>query len=97
MDPQMYALIEPNAFVMLPDPGDLPNYGGQQFPSTVAVKTADRMFEMGTNYFTSYQNINRALFRMLDDSIDNNFKVSNNPTLKGWNPTMSVQMILAQL
>ena len=41
MDPQMYALIEPNAFVMPPDPGDLPNYGGVQFPSTVALKTAD--------------------------------------------------------
>jgi hypothetical protein len=93
----MYALIEPNAFVMPPDPGDLPNYGGVQFPSTVALKTADRMFEMATNYFTSYLNINRALFRMLDDSIDNNFKVSNDPNLKGWNPTMSVQMILQQL
>lgn len=97
MDPQMYALIEPNPFVMPPDPGDLPNYGGMQFPSTVALKTADRMFDMATNYFTSYLNINRALFRMLDDSIDNNFKVSNDPNLKGWNPTMSVQMILTQL
>ena len=97
MDPQMYALIEPNAFGMPADPGDLPNYGGNQFPSTVAIKTAERMFEMGTNYYTSYLNINRALFRMLDDSIDNNFKVSNDPNLKGWNPTMSVQMILSQL
>ena len=97
MDPQMYALIEPQAFVMPPDPGDLPNYGGVQFPSTVALKTADRMFETATNYFTSYLNINRALFRMLDDSIDNNFKVSNDPNLKGWNPTMSVQLILQQL
>ena len=97
MDPQMCALIETNAFVMPPDPGDLPNYGGVQFPSTVALKTADRIFEMGTNYYTSYLNINRALFRMLDDSIDNNFKVSNDPNLKGWNPTMSVQMILSQL
>jgi hypothetical protein len=34
---------------------------------------------------------------MLDDSIDNNFKVSNDPNLKGWNPTMIVQMILTQL
>jgi hypothetical protein len=74
---------------MPPDPGDLPNYGGVQFPSTVVLKTADRIFEMATNYFTSYLNINRALFRMLDDSIDNNFKVSNNPNLKG--------MILQQL
>ena len=58
MDPQMYALVEQNAFVMPPDPGDLPNYGGVQFLSTVALKTADRLFEMATNYYTSYLNIN---------------------------------------
>jgi hypothetical protein len=58
MAPQMYALIEPNVFVMPPDPGDLPNYGGVKFPSTVALKTADRLFEMATNYYTLYLNIN---------------------------------------
>ena len=81
MDPQMYALIEQNAFVMPPDPGNLPNYGGQQFPSTVALKTADRIFEMGTNYYTSYMNINRALFRMLDDSMTASTITSKSPTI----------------
>jgi hypothetical protein len=34
---------------------------------------------------------------MLDKSISNHFKVSNEPILIGWNPTMSIQLILAQL
>jgi hypothetical protein len=44
-----------------------------------------------------YVNIPCTLFRMLDDNIDDSFKVSNNPTLTGWNPTMSIQLILMQL
>jgi hypothetical protein len=34
---------------------------------------------------------------MLDELISNHYKVSNNPALLGWNPTMSIQMNLAQL
>jgi hypothetical protein len=34
---------------------------------------------------------------MLDKYINNHFKVSNDPNLIGWNPTMSIQLILAQL
>jgi hypothetical protein len=34
---------------------------------------------------------------MLDDLVRNKYKVSNNPNLLGWNPTMSIQIILAQL
>ncbi len=34
---------------------------------------------------------------MLNKNIDNSFKVSNGPTFSGWNPTMSIQLILAQL
>ncbi len=34
---------------------------------------------------------------MLEENILNQFKVSNDPTLIGWNPTMSIQLILTQL
>ncbi len=33
---------------------------------------------------------------MLDQNINNHFKVLNDPTLIGCNPTMSIQLILAQ-
>jgi hypothetical protein len=34
---------------------------------------------------------------MLNENIPNQFNVSNNPTLIGWNPTMSIRLILMQL
>ncbi len=49
------------------------------------------------NYYISYDNIHRACFRMLDANVSAQFKVSNNPSLTGWNATMSVLAILNQL
>ena len=37
------------------------------------------------------------MFKMLDDSISNQFKVSNTPNLTGWNSTMTILVILDQL
>jgi hypothetical protein len=39
----------------------------------------------------------RACFRMLDENIADQFKVSNIPTLIGWNASMTIQKILNQL
>jgi hypothetical protein len=47
--------------------------------------------------YLSYVNLSRACFCMLDENIPDQFKVSNNPNLIGWNPTMSIQSILTQL
>ena len=61
------------------------------------IKMVDYAFERNKNYFLSYSNINRACFCMLDDSVPIQFKVSNIPTLTGWNASMSIQEILTQL
>ncbi len=92
----MYTMLELNLFIPPLDPGDVPNYGNQ-FASAVAVKMADRVYNIIKNYYLSYCNINRTLFHMLDEHINDIFKVSNDPNLQGWNPTMSIQIILAQL
>ncbi len=34
---------------------------------------------------------------MLDETISNQFKVSNTPNLTGWNSTMMIRVILEQL
>ncbi len=34
---------------------------------------------------------------MLDELVPDQYKVTNNPNLLRWNPTMSIQLILAQL
>jgi hypothetical protein len=44
-----------------------------------------------------YFNISCGCFQMLDELVRDKYKVSNNPNLLGWNPTMSIQLILAQL
>jgi hypothetical protein len=95
MDPTMYALIELSPFVAPPDPGDVPIC--PNFAALQVLKTINKLWENAINYYLSYINISRACFRMLDETIPDQFKVSNNPTLIGWNPMMSIQSILTQL
>jgi hypothetical protein len=95
MDPGLYALIEPVPFTVPVNPGATPVY--QTFAPPAMIKMVDYAFERNKNYFLSYSNINRALFRMLDDSVPIQFKVSNITTLTGWNASMSIQEILTQL
>jgi hypothetical protein len=54
-------------------------------------------FVCDLNYFKLLKNIHRACFCMLDKLVPNQFKVSNTPTLTGWNSTMSIHEILTQL
>ncbi len=44
-----------------------------------------------------YLNIKRACFTALDNSINDAFKVSNIPTIVGWNRTMVIMDIFNQL
>jgi hypothetical protein len=44
----------------------------------------DACFLRERNYWLSHQNIKRACYNMLDDSIDNAFKFSPDPDLTGW-------------
>jgi hypothetical protein len=95
MDPGSYALIEPVPLTVPVNPGATPVY--QTFSPPAMIKMVDYAFERNKIYFLSYSNINRACFRMLDDSVPIQFKVSNIPTLMGWNVSMSIQEILTQL
>jgi hypothetical protein len=90
MDLGLYTLIEP-----MVNPGATPVY--QNFAPLAMMKMVDYRFERNKNYFLSYSNINRACFRMLDDSVPIQFKVSNIANLTGWNASMSIQEILTQL
>jgi hypothetical protein len=95
MDLTMYALIKTNMFVQPPKPGDSPPY--PQFATPQVLKTCKRLWENARNYYLSYVNISSVCFRMLDKLVPDQYKVSNDPNLLGWNPTMSIQLILAQL
>ncbi len=42
-------------------------------------------------------NIRRAVFNILDDNIDDAFKVSNDPALVGWNQSMEPREMFDQI
>jgi hypothetical protein len=95
MDPTMYALIKLSPFIAPPDLSKVPVY--PNFAAPQMLKKIDKLWDNARKYYLSYVNISRACFRMLDEYIPDQFKVSNNPTLIRWNPTMSIQSILMQL
>jgi hypothetical protein len=97
MDPATYLLLEGAAFTIPPDPGPMAIFPGGAGVARTAMKTIQATFERDKNYYLSYKNITRACFRMLDANVLDHFKVSNNPTLTGWNSTMSIINILNQL
>ncbi len=59
--------------------------------------TIDARFLRERNYWLSYQNIKRACYNMLDDSVNNAFKFSPDPYLTGWNRLMEIIKIMDQL
>jgi hypothetical protein len=68
-----------------------------QWAVPTTIKMIDATFLCDKNYFLLYKNIARACFHMFDTNIAAQFKVSNTPTLVGWNLTMSINEILDQL
>jgi hypothetical protein len=94
IDPGIHALLEPRAFAELPNPGATAVC--PQFLPPAMVKMIVATFTRDKNYYLSFLNINRACFKMLDETVSNQFKVSNTPNLTGWNSTMTIRIILMQ-
>jgi hypothetical protein len=88
MDLTMYALIKNQTFIAPPNTGASPPF--PQFTTSQGIKTCKRLWKNARNYYLSYINISRTYFRMLDKLVRDKYKVSNNPNLLGWNPTMSI-------
>ena len=60
-----------------------PTYQVQPTITRAAQATIDAQFKRAKNYYDSYLNICRAVFNILDDNIDDAFKVSNDLALVG--------------
>jgi hypothetical protein len=95
IDPGVYALLEPRAFAEPLNPGATAVY--PQFLPPAMVKMIDAIFTRDKNYYLSFLNINQACFKMLNETVSNQFKVSNTPNLTGWNSTMMICVVLKQL
>ena len=64
MDPALYILLEPNAFVLPVSPGRTTIY--PQFAAPAQMKIITNIFARNKNYYLSYMNINHVCFRMLN-------------------------------
>jgi hypothetical protein len=96
MDPVMYALLELTApFANVVDPGNFPVY--TNFATKAAIKMTDKKFKGDKNYYLSFININQECFCLLNSNIADQFKVSNKPTMTGWNSSMSICLIIERL
>jgi hypothetical protein len=103
---ELYALLTPNAFCLHNNPCNAavyncPTVAGQPINNMLLTQTKqatiNTRFAREKHYFLSMRNIERACFTALNASINNAFKVSNNPAIQGWHAGMQVIDILDQL
>ena len=104
MDLGPLAIYYPNKIPIVDTQGDPvrdamgePTYQAQPAIGRAEQATIDVSFKRGKNYWKSYMNIRRAVFNCLDDGIDDAFKVSNDPTLTGWNASMEPRDMFDQI
>jgi hypothetical protein len=103
---ELYSLLTNIPFRLPTNPGAAAIFvraivTGQPVSNTLLSRTEqasiDTLFNRQKHYFLSMQNIERACFTALDASINDAFKVSNDPTIQGWHAGMRVIDILDQL
>jgi hypothetical protein len=103
---ELYALLTPMPLCLPNNLGDAvvyvcPVVARQPVDATLLTRTEqasiDTCFARVKHYFLSMRNIERACFTALNASINDAFKVSNDPTIQGWHFGMQVINILDQL
>ena len=96
LQPAIYALINIVPFVPPTNPGLIAVYPSAYAP-TAQVKAIDAQFKLDKNMYKTYINIQRAVFKILTDNVRLEYQSLNMPGLTGWNQSMSIQTIFAQL
>jgi hypothetical protein len=91
---KLYALLTTILFRLPTNPGAAAVYFQSQVPGQPVNNDAlltrteqasiKSLFNQHKHYFLLMQNIERACFTTLDASINNAFKVSNDPNIWGW-------------
>jgi hypothetical protein len=104
---ELYALLTPTAFCLPTNPGPnvvyvqaIVNIGNALHPAPLTCTeqaTIDMTFTRRKHYFLSMRNIERACFTAPYLSVNNTFKVSNDPATQGWHAGTSCMFILDQL
>jgi hypothetical protein len=98
----MYALLTVNAFHLLIKPGPAADYTRAD-PNNLRPlmhtkqASADTTFNRQKHYFLLLQNIKPACFKALNSSVNDAYKVSDDPTIQGWHMGMTTEANLDQL
>jgi hypothetical protein len=93
--PPRVAIVDAQRDPVLDGQG-MSTYQAQSAIGRAEQATIDARFKHAKNYWELYQNIRCAVFNCLDDGVNDAFKVSNNPALAGWNPSMEPREIFDQ-
>jgi hypothetical protein len=96
LQPAMFALVSLVPFVPQMNPGLIAIYPLAYVP-TARVKAIDAQFKLDKNIYKTYINIQRDVYKILTDNLRLEYQSSNTPRLMGWNQSMSIQEIFAQL
>ncbi len=103
---ELYALLTPSAFQLPNNPGNamvyvLPTLAGQPINNMPLTRTEqvtiNMLFAREKHYFMLMRNTQQACFTAHDASVNDAFKVSNDPAIQGWHAGMQVINILDQL
>ena len=96
LQPALFALINNTPFAPPADPGRIAVY--PQYALAAAMKMIDAQFTIDMNFYQTYSNIiKRALYNLLTKSVGLLYQASTTPGLSGWDPSISIHDILAQL
>ena len=95
LQPAIFALINATPFAPPPNPGVIAIY--PQFALQPAIRMADSQFKIDKNMYKTYNNVHRAIHKLLLDNILPQYQASTTPGLTGWDATMSIIDIFAQL
>jgi hypothetical protein len=100
---KLYVLLTTQPFRLPTDPGATATYVRSQIPgqpinnaplTRTEQASIDSLFNQRKAYFLTMQNIERACFTALNASVNDAFKVSNDPAVCGWHTGMRVIDIL---
>ena len=95
LQPTIFALINATPFVVPPNPGLYAVY--HQFATPAAMKMIDSQHKIDKNLYKTYKNIHRAVYNVLQTSVLPQYQASATPGLTGWDASMSIINIFAQL
>ena len=95
LHPAIFALINATPFAPPPNPGLIAVY--PPFALQPAIRMTDSQFKIDKNLYKTYTNVHQATCKLLNDNVQPQYQASTRPGLTGWDATMTIIDIFAQL